>query len=788
MRVSFACYCFLSAVISAGEAIAHDDSGLMLNADPVHPTQSGAPTIASEDLKLSLVQVELNGRVLPEPIFIAEQDGALFLPTELIGIHKRPIDIDTRVIAGRSFLPASTLPLEILPSGEDKETLRIACDVDCFDSTYVSAKPRIETEMSTVTPGLFLNYDLSLQGGDVGTRAGGLLEVGAFTNTGSGTTNLACTKFDGTAKCTRLSTSWTIDTPSSLQRLVFGDAITSATDWGTPTRYGGIRFGTDFSLTPDLITFPTPSISSEAALPGLVDVIINDAQRYSTEVPAGHFTLTDLPIVTGAGTTQLVITDVLGRETIVSADYYAAPQLLRPGLKEWSFEAGFLREDFGIRSNAYGDGFFAGSYAQGISNDLTLGARSEISDNLQSGGVTGAFLNQELGVIQASASLSHNKSGSGGRIDLHHEWRSAAFSIGSSVAYTTDNYQQFGRTQASPRLTARSFITLSDDDLGNLSVSWTRRDERALEDFSTFGLRFSKTIGSVSLNLSALRLQGAQQSTMATLSLSMPLGKGTSTSIGTEYRDNRLGADLSYRKNSPQAGGIGYYSRASINDHERFEAGTDIRTRYGDGSATLSQVNGRSAGRVSVRGGAALIGDSVTLAPAITDSIAVVTVGDKAGVRVFQDHQLIGTTNQNGHITLTRLRPFEQNVISFDARDVDLASSFRKTAVTITPGLRTGHRVTFESTRQLSVIAYLVDASGDPISRQGQVADIDTGQVYPVGQDGRVFIPDASPMTRLQYVRDRVICQADIHIGKPSMNAPYEDVGEVACLPVARLK
>ena len=46
--------------------------------------------------------------------------------------------------------------------------------------------------------------------------------------------------------------------------------------------------------------------------------------------------------------------DLLGREQVISQPYYASSLLLREGLIDDSNEIGFVRNDFGIRSNDYG--------------------------------------------------------------------------------------------------------------------------------------------------------------------------------------------------------------------------------------------------------------------------------------------------------------------------------------------------------------------------------------------------------------------------------------------------
>lgn len=788
MRVAFASCCLLMAMLGAGTASARDEPEHNLASGPLpsSPRPQRGPDPAEP--VASVVQIILNGERLPTPVVIAANAEDIYLPLELLSERRIEGAHNFRTIDGRKFVSASTLGPTSIDLDTTHDTLSIDCTADCFRRTLVSARPAERPEPSPVATGAFLNYDLFTQGGDTERRAGALLETGVFSSAGTGVANIACTHWRSEDDCVRLDTTWTIDRPSSATRLEIGDTTTGAGSWEAPARFGGIRWGTDFSLTPDFITFPTPSISGDATLPGVVDVIVDDTQRYSTNLPAGPFTLTDLPVVTGAGSTQLVMTDVLGRQSVVTADYYTAPQLLKPGLKDWSFEAGFLRKDFGLSSNRYDEGFVAAGYARGISDTLTFSARSEISTDHRSAGASGTILNPALGVFQASTAMSESDSGTGGLVDLRHEWRSATFSLGSSVSYTTDAFRQFGQARAPARMTARTFASYTDDRLGAVSMSWTHRDERIQDDFSTFGFRYTRPVGPMSLSVSTIHLTGADDKTIAAISFTMPLGGGASSSAGVDYRDGLVGGDLRFRRSVAPAGGLGYSALASTGTIDRYEAGLDYRTRIGDAAAVLSRIDSRTAGRLTLRGGAAIVDGTWVAAPSITNSLAVVTVGDQPGVQVFQDRQPVGRTDRNGQIVLTRLRPFERNVLSFEPGDVSLDVALGMTKAVVVPGLRTGHRVDFGVSRQRSVLAYIVDTDGAPISSEGEVADAHTGETYPVGQGGRVYLADARPVTRLRFVRNKVICEARIELARMPSAGPYEDAGDIACVPTGSLR
>src|SRR3546814_8559565 len=81
-----------------------------------------------------------------------------------------------------------------------------------------------------------------------------------------------------------------------------------------------------------------PSLNGSAALPSVVDIYVNDAPVGSRDLKPGPFQVVDAPIVSGNGEVNLVVRDMLGRETLVRQSYYNAPGQLRAGLHDRSEE------------------------------------------------------------------------------------------------------------------------------------------------------------------------------------------------------------------------------------------------------------------------------------------------------------------------------------------------------------------------------------------------------------------------------------------------------------------
>src|SRR5688572_26370466 len=173
-------------------------------------------------------------------------------------------------------------------------------------------------------------------------------------------------------RATRLETVADFDNPEKSWRVRLGDSYTGGPVWVRPVRFGGAQWTRDFGLRPDIITTPIASIGQDVEVPSTIDVFVNGVQRYSKAVGPGRVLLDDLPVTTGTNAISAVITDTSGRRIEVFLPFYATTGRLAKGVSDFSFEAGFPREDFGIASNHYGPGFASGSVSYGLTDQLTV--------------------------------------------------------------------------------------------------------------------------------------------------------------------------------------------------------------------------------------------------------------------------------------------------------------------------------------------------------------------------------------------------------------------------------
>lgn len=170
----------------------------------------------------------------------------------------------------------------------------------------------------------------------------------------------------------RYDSSWRYSDDDTMLSYTTGDLTTGSLPWTSSVRIGGLQVARNFATRPDLITYPLPQFSGQAAVPSSVDLYINSYKNTSVSVNPGPFTLNTVPYINGAGQATVVTTDALGRQISTTVPFYVASSLLQAGLSDFSLSAGALRQNYGYRSADYGQWVASGSGRYGVTDWLTL--------------------------------------------------------------------------------------------------------------------------------------------------------------------------------------------------------------------------------------------------------------------------------------------------------------------------------------------------------------------------------------------------------------------------------
>ena len=656
-------------------------------------------------------------------------------------------------------------------------------------AALVAAPPRPE-------PGVLVNYDVSLaRSGQGGTLvSGALLEAIAFSPFGNFVSSALVRDDGGRRSAERLDSFWRYDIPERLESVVIGDTVGVGGGWSRPARFGGVRWGRDFGQRPGYVTFPQPTLNGEAALPSTVDVLVNNARRSSQQVQPGPFEISQVPLITGAGEINLVVRDLLGRETLVRQSFYAAPQLLAAGLSDFSFEAGRLRSGYGDNSQ-YGAVFGAATWRQGLSNSLTGEARLELQADRRAAGVELAGLLGDWAVGRmalAAASGSTQGVGENGQLLQLGVERSTPLG-GGALQYqrTSRGFAPFGEAIGPLVATQRardSWLATAGGRLwGSLNggISYVSQRRWDGERITSAGLSLSIPLWQrASLSFALTKRLDDDKSWRASLNVNMALNDGVQTvARGDAGSDGKPAASVAAARNAPAGPGLGWRAEVSSVKSQRARAGVTYNTSHAEMAVDVaSSAGGEVATRAGARGSVGWLG-GVPFAsrPIGQGSFAVVEVEGMAGVPVMRANQVVATTDARGLAFIPGLLPWQKNQIEIDAVDLPLDSEIGDMVQQITPYARSGVSVKFAVRRTRQALVVLQQADGTAVPANAKVRLAAGGGSFTTGRRGEVWLTDLGlGSQRLQVSWPDAQCGLDLPL--PASIAVPAKIGPLTCV------
>jgi outer membrane usher protein len=643
-------------------------------------------------------------------------------------------------------------------------------------------------------PGVVVNYDLSLAKASRSTAptGGAAIEAVGFGPAGT-VVGSAVARDTGTERTVaRLETYWRYDMPDRMETLVIGDAVGVGGAWSRPVRFGGLRWGRDFSMRPGFVTMPQPSLRGEATVPSTVDVLVNNARRISQRVEPGPFDLSNVPIVAGAGEVNLVVRDLLGRETVVTQSYYATPRLLAAGLSDFSVEAGWLRTGFG-QDSEYGAPFAAGTLRRGLTSGLTGEARLEVQRLRQAAGFELATLLGTWGAARLalahSASSLRGQPETGQTLQAGMERNTAAGGFAVQYEQASRGFAPLGESTAldaqGQRVRRRWAATVGTRLFGRLSggLNFLRQDRWDGETVSSLGLSLGFPLGSGSLSLSLLkRLDDASWS--AGVFLTLPLGNQIQGGSRIErLSGGELLASASAARNPPAGPGLGWRVEASTQESQRARASLQYNSPYALSTADLAaDKHGRLDARVGARGSVGVAGGMAFASrPVGEGSFAIVQVPDTPGVPVRLSNQVVAETDSRGFAFVPGLLAWQKNRIEVDPAELPLDTDVAAPVQEVVPYARSGSVLRFDVKRSRRALLVLLQPDGKPVPVGARVRLLPGGREFPVANRGEAWLEDlAAERQRVEVAWQGGGCQLDLVVPAAVAGTP-DRLGPLVC-------
>ena len=757
---------------------------LALGPSPLAAAGSGE---SRENFQESIVELRLNDQ--PETHTIVawrgSDPGLLIDEQQFEVLRLRRPAVEAVQIDGKAFYPLGAIRGLSIDIDERQQSADVTAPVDAFVPSYTDLSRPNVSKVDAVGYGGFLNYDASVTHERRTTVAGAFMEPGIYMPQGVLTSTFTVSTGGQQSGLTRLDTVFVHNIPERIETIRIGDAISASGGWGQSVRFGGIQFGTNFATQPGLITTPLLGTSGEALVPSTVDVFLNGQRVAQQDVPPGPFTLDGVPAVTGAGEMQVVVTDALGRQQVMSQPFYSGRQLLQAGLNDYSLELGFIRRDFARRSNAYGDWVFAGTWRRGLTNQLTAEVHAEAKqDGSTAAGLDIAFQLGRYGILSTALANGGDSAGRGWLTGLGFEHNGRRYSTHLRSQFSSQHFAQIGSSPETRRPRARSFagFGVHMGQAGSLQLAAGHETFWNASESGSVGLNYTVTpprIGSLGLSVTHRRYEDQEDLDVYlswTRSLSRRRTANAAVGYGPRGDTRAIDAAASIQKSLPAGSGTGYLMSASTSGDALL--GYSLQGRPGTVEFEFARRNGQDGWRASAIGGAAFTSAGVYASRNLDRSFAVLEFDGYPGLTVLHENQPIGRTDKRGRFLLDGLRAYEENSISLRPNEIPMDASLASESMTFTPAWRSGAVLHFPIERAHAATLTLVQADGTPIPAGARARLGDS--TFPVALDGMLYVTGLADEAEIEVNWRDLACRAAVR--RPQTDEPIPDLGAVTCV------
>ena len=563
----------------------------------------------------------------------------------------------------------------------------------------------------------------------------------------------------GTKPIVRLDSAYTYADVKSLHRYSVGDYIDSGLSWSRPVHMEGVQIRSDFTMRPDLITFPLPTLSGSTTVPSTVDVLVNGNLATSSEVPPGPFEVPQLPVISGEGNITMTLTNAQGGQVTVTQPFYGASTLLAKGLQTFAGQAGLVRREWGVLSNDYGKMAGAAYYRRGLSQTFTVEATTETTPGAFMGGGGSAVTLWHRALFNFDVAASGGSAGPGELLSAGVQHQGKIFGLGGSATLASRNYRDIAAMNGSPvtRKQVSLFTGFSQRRFGSLAVAYAgvNQSQSPVEvpDSSTGTLQsqivtanYSKQFHRVSFYATEFRSLDSAGSSGLQVGLTIPLRRRSSASVGGSSNG---AVQVQAQQSAILIGDWGYQTYFSAGSGAQTFGIVQYKSPVGLFSAGVANTSGQTSVRMESQGALSLVDGGLFPSNTIYDSFAIVDTAPVNHVHVYQENRDVGTTDKSGRLLVPDMRSFDLNHIGIEPKDVPADADLALDKRIVRPQDRSGVVIRFPIQFSHGALLKLVDATGLPIPLGSTATLLGSSALAPVGYDGEAYLEGLSKHNRI---------------------------------------
>jgi outer membrane usher protein len=628
-------------------------------------------------------------------------------------------------------------------------------------------KPRRE-----ITPGngAFLNYQLSRENNEytfVTGGAGGVFQMKYLSTTANG------------LEFHRGITRWfQLDTKRN-RALSVGEQTSDGGWLGVSAPFAGVGYLSDYSADPEYVSHSPPAVSGVADAPSLLDVYADNILVLQRYVPAGPFTVYDLPASAAHSDIVLVLTGPTGAKTYEVARPQYDPNFLGRGFSTFRLDAGLAHQNVNLRNQFY-RGFVAqGTVRYGLSNRITTELFGESINGTN-------FADAGADVLLATGNTLGFRIGGGNRRhagEYRLDLRSGAIRFRTKIAYNSQKEEpfagvDFGNVIAQISDSSGLEMAVTPDLEAGFELARTRTNTGSFQ--STLSARIGYRRGNLNITVAP---QYDLITHLSSANVAFTLQVRPSQSVTLDSAVSTSGATSSgiefTKEPSDPADPLFVRVKESRSDFQARSVELADSMNWSVANLNWQQQSGMSIFEPKLTGALAFIG-GIHPIRFVNDgeALGVVTAPLQSPLGVDVNASPAGTTTARGTLLLRGLSAYSENVVKLQTGNLPIWANVIDPVRVVPAKWSPVHvRIKIESRGGLTFRA--VDDRGAPLPVGSEVQGAG-GTRFPVAYDGLVYISGLPPGSQqLRGTSDHGACTIDLTV--PSNLDDIPDLGTQVC-------
>lgn len=735
-------------------------------------------------------ELEINGRNNAQLTPVQFLNGMVV--TNLVALKSYPL-VKEKLRPKQDVALVELCPANDCVVGVDIERalLRIVLPDDYFVKQALGLKRGVvDGRPASNSRGVHLNYDVIHADNDLGIQNNSaLLQLSAYQGDWSFRHNHLWRDNPSNQGWLRLSTTLEYADAANLSIYSAGDNITQGTNFNLPTGFLGVQIRSDYNLKPSLITYAQPRFETVLAQESTAQLFVNGDLFAEQEALPGLLESGDIPASVGRNNVQVRVTDAQGRERLIAAPFYVAPQVLRKGLSNYSLQLGKVRSSDFVDRIRYDQSFVSTHYLYGVTDRINVGFFAELTEQYSNWGGKWVAKSDRFGVfdLEVAANLQSSSETRWSGL-VSYDYMTRNFLLNLNSRYREEGFQQLGTFDADVRLENSLSIgvflgTQLDLTLNAADIRNHDRSERSRWSFAV-GKNFNRW-GRVSLRLGETRSDTTQTEQQISLTYALPLGRHfrSNSFVGRTEREtsqsDAVQTRLSYsdHQNNGQSR-IAEIAASSFDESDAYSARLAGRFERFEASATVIEDEAGFNYQASVAGSLIKLDGAPFIASRKLRNAFLLVDSDLPELPVTLQNRGRRKTNQKGLSVYDNLTSHQLFTLDLNTRALPITHTVREPQKQVAIGREQGGFARFVVEPVRAVQFNLRSEEGLPI-KAGSVLHSGSEQAAVVSAGGDVYLDHHDRPVYFWVGQPEQGCRVFVPPSAPSQ--VITDLGSLTC-------